>query len=155
MRRLGLVLLLFTLLLGASTASADWRWADPNIKKPKAHILSCKTSVCKKRAKRVAKLKLKLKIAKYHYQKEREWHLWTKRYIPPCTWYGESGPGPPYARYRYTLPNSRGSEAFGKFQMMPGTYHSRAKYHDWSPLDQEIASRREFWANGTLPWEAC
>lgn len=155
MRRLVLVTLLFTLLLGTSSASADWRWADPDIKQPNAHIFSCKTTACKHKAKRIAKIKLKLKKLQYHYKKEREWHRWITRYIPDCTWLGESGPGPPYARFRYTLPNSLGSDAFGKFQMMPGTYHSRAKYHDWSPLDQEIASRKEFRINGTGPWEGC
>lgn len=148
-------LILLILFVVPTTAQADWRWAQPSIKPVKPKIFDCKTSTCKKKAKHVAKLKFKLKTAKYHYKKEREWTRWTNRYIPPCTWYGESGPGPEFARYRYTLPNSSGSGALGKFQMMPGTYHSQAKYHDWSALDQEIAARREYWVHGTAPWEAC
>ena len=67
----------------------------------------------------------------------------------------ESGVGPQFASFRYFVWNTSGSGARGKYQMMPGTYASRAKYGDWSPLDQEIAGRREFFANGTGPWEAC
>lgn len=139
----------------ATPASADWRWADPAIKPPKPHSGACKTSMCKKKAKRIAVLKFKIKVAKYHYKKEREWTRWVNRYIPSCTWYGESGPGPAYARWRYTVPNSTGSGAFGKFQMMPGTYFSFDTYGDWSPLDQEIAGHRLYWSQGTSPWEAC
>jgi len=152
---LAVLVALCTCSMLAAPAQADWRWADPTIKKVKPAIFDCKTSACKKKAKKIAKVKFKLKKLKFHYKREREWHRWTTRYIPDCTWYGESGVGPKYAKYRYTLPNSTGSGAFGKFQFMPGTYHSRAKYHDWSPLDQEIAARREFWANGIFPWENC
>ncbi len=152
MKRFALIPLLF---FGISApAQADWRWADPDIKKVKPNFL-CDTSLCKKKAKRIVKLKIKLKIAQYHNKREREWTTWTNRYIPSCTWYGESGTGPEYARVRYVTPNAQGSGAYGKFQFMPGTYFNRAKYYDWSPLDQEIAARREFWANGTAPWEAC
>lgn len=139
----------------AAPASADWRWADPTIKPVKPKIFDCKIKLCQKKAKRVATLKYRLKVAKYSYKKEREWQRWINQYIPACTWYGESGPGPEFAAWRYAVPNTMGSSARGKYQMMPGTYSSRARYFDWSPLDQEIAGHREFWANGTSPWEAC
>ena len=153
--RLAFAILCTCALLVTPASAADWRWAAPDIKKVKPHIFDCKTKVCKKKAKRIARLKTRLKIAKYHYKKEREWVRWTSRYIPPCTWYGESGTGPEYAPVRYVTLNQAGSGAFGKFQFMPGTYHSVAKYHDWTPLDQEIAARRLYWRQGTTPWSAC
>lgn len=88
-------------------------------------------------------------------RRAREWRYWTRLYIPRCTWYGESGPGAEFAKWRYSVMNTGGSGARGKFQFMPGTYHAFAKYHDWSPLDQEIAARRLFSAQGTSPWSAC
>jgi hypothetical protein len=100
-------------------------------------------------------MRYRVKVRLYHKHRLKEWNLWTSRYIPRCTWYGESGFGPQYARYRYTLPNSQGSGAYGKFQFKPNTYFSRAKYGDWSPLDQEIAARREYYANNTYPWANC
>lgn len=138
----------------STPAYADWRWATPEVKKPKPRFF-CHTHECHKVAKHVARVKYRLKVARTHYAKIREWTRWTHRYIPACTWYGESGTGPKYARYRYVMPNFTGSGAYGKFQMMPGTYHSQAKYHDWSALDQEIAARREYWAHGTIPWANC
>lgn len=156
MRQLG-ILLLFTLsftLLGAPSAEADWRWAKPDLKEKKV-IYSCGTMKCIKKTYLKQKRHFKKRVARYHKRRLQEWRHWTKLFIPFCTWYGESGTGPEYARYRYTLPNAQGSGAHGKFQMMPGTYHSRAKYHDWSALDQEIAARREYWANGTAPWTNC
>jgi hypothetical protein len=154
MRSLNVILLCFLFLCLPPVAQADWRWAEPNIKvepvKPK-----CKSGECRKAAKRVNKAKLRYREALYDLHKTEEWTHWTSLYIPRCTWYGESGYGPEYARYRYTMPNSQGSGALGKFQFMPGTYHSRAKYHDWSALDQEIASRREYWVHGTAPWANC
>jgi hypothetical protein len=141
-------------LLVPSTAEADWRWADPVFEKQKVSYF-CDSLQCIKASYKKQKEKFQRKVARYHRRKLREWRKWTNYYIPFCTWYGESGVGPEYAPYRYTLPNSGGSGAYGKFQFMPGTYHNRAKYHDWSPLDQEIAARREFWANGTAPWANC
>jgi hypothetical protein len=94
-------------------------------------------------------------VRRHNERRLKEWKHWTNLFIPSCTWYGESGPGPPFARWRYYVPNSSGSSAYGKYQMMPGTYASRAKYGDWSPLDQEIAGHREYFANGTGPWQAC
>lgn len=155
MKRFVLVLLIFTTAL-VTPAQADWRWADPKFKKVKIGIVCYENhSQCFKSAKRRMRAQYQLRIKKYHARKLKEWKHWISLYIPDCTWYGESGVGPKYARYRYTLPNSTGSGALGKFQFMPGTYHSRAKYHDWSPLDQEITARREFWAHGTSPWTNC
>lgn len=137
-----------------NAAHADWRWAPPELKKQKV-VFSCSTMECIKQAYKQAKRKHHLRVKRHNARRLKEWKQWSRLYIPTCTWYGESGPGPQFARFRYTVPNSSGSGAFGKYQMMPGTYHSRAKYHDWSPLDQEIAGHREFHANGTSPWEAC
>lgn len=153
MKRLSAALLFFCIVL-VQPASADWRWAPPTLEKKKV-VFKCATMRCINKAYKKAKNRYKLRVRRYHQRRLKEWKHWTRLFIPACTWYGESGTGPEYARYRYTMPNSAGSGAFGKFQMMSGTYHSRAKYHDWSPLDQEIAARREFWANGTGPWEAC
>lgn len=135
-------------------AKADWRWADPQLKKQRV-VFHCNNPKCIKRAYKKAMKRYKLRVRRYHHRRLAEWKYWVRLYIPTCTWYGESGYGPQYARYRYTMPNSMGSGAYGKFQMMASTYHSRAKYHDWSPLDQEIAARREFWAHGTAPWTNC
>lgn len=154
MQSLRLILLCFIFVGLPSTAHADWRWADPKIE-VKPIKTKCKTGECHRTVKLVTKAKLRYRIFLYNLHKTEEWAHWTSLYIPSCTWYGESGYGPEYARYRYTMPNSTGSGAIGKFQFMPGTYHSRAKYHDWSPLDQEIAARREYWAHGTAPWENC
>jgi hypothetical protein len=154
MRRLVCSTLLF-MVVGVSPAMADWRWSAPKLEKPKIHLYDCKTSVCKKKAKTVAALQLKLKVAQYDYTKEREWDRWVKRYVPNCSWYGESGYGAEYSPVRYTMPNSTGSGAYGKFQFMPGTYFSFAVYRDWSPLDQEIAARHLYWDQGTAPWANC
>lgn len=154
MKRLGLILLLLT-VTGTTPAYADWRWADPKYKQPKLRLYNCHTQQCKTKAKRVAELNLKLKIAQYHWRKEREWNRWIKRYIPSCTWYGESGTGPEFSPARYVMPNATGSGAYGKFQFMPGTYRIFGIYKDWSPLDQEIASRRLYGAQGTSPWANC
>lgn len=146
---------LCAILFTVETASAaDWRWKTPKmtVKKSKPR---CDTYQCTRQARHITKLKLRLKKARFKARRQAEWTKWTRMYIPQCTWYGESGTGPEYSRARYTMPNSTGSGAYGKFQFMSGTYHNRAKYHDWSPLDQEIAARREFWANGTAPWTNC
>lgn len=153
MKRFIFVLLLFTLLL-ASPAQGDWRWAKPHFKQHRV-VSSCDTLQCIKSAHiRTRSQKLR-KITKYNHFRNRQWTHWTSLYIPDCTWYGESGVGPEYARYRYTMPNQSGSGALGKFQFMSGTYHSNAKFHDWSALDQEIAARREYWKHGTQPWSNC
>lgn len=135
-------------------ADADWRWADPKLKsKPVAAW--CESYQCIKTAHKQSKLRYKRRVQRYHDRKQIEWMHWTAMYIPDCTWYGESGTGAEYARYRYILPNSTGSGAYGKFQFMPGTYHANAKYHDWSALDQEIAARREYWKHDIYPWQGC
>lgn len=154
MKRLGVLLLLFVPLWAPSVSKADWRWAKPNLKHQTVKY-HCATLKCIRHTYVKEKHRFKKRVKRYNQRRLREWRRWTRLYIPACTWYGESGTGPQYARYRYTLPNSTGSGAYGKFQMMPGTYHSRAKYHDWSPLDQEIAARREYWAHGTSPWANC
>lgn len=154
MRSLGLILLCFLVLKLSATAQADWRWADPKIKVEPVRT-KCKSGECFRTVKQVTQAKLRYRIAQYNLRKLEEWVHWVSLYIPRCTWYGESGYGPQYARYRYTMPNANGSGAFGKYQFMPSTYYSRAKYGDWSPLDQEIAARREYWAHGTAPWANC
>jgi hypothetical protein len=151
MKRIGLILLLFT-LVAAAPASADWRWAPP---KKQTVTYRCNSLKCFKHTYYKAVHRYKKRVARLDKKRQREWNHWAKLYIPTCTWYGESGTGPQFAPYRYTLPNSGGSGAYGKYQMMPGTYHSRAKYHDWTPLDQEIAGHREYYANGTGPWSNC
>jgi hypothetical protein len=153
-KRLGLLFLLFVLLMTPSVSRADWRWHGP-IFKPHKVTYSCATLQCIRHTYVKEKRRYKKRVARYNRRRLNEWKYWSTRYIPDCTWYGESGTGPRYARYRYTMPNAMGSGAYGKYQMMPGTYHSRAKYHDWSPLDQEIAAHREYWANGTSPWANC
>lgn len=157
-----LLLFLLALMLGAAIflfaqfddAEADWRWAKPHFKTQYVAIW-CDTPQCIHMAHKKAKQQRQRKIHRYNVRKRAEWRYWTRLYIPTCTWYGESGVGPQFAVYRYYLPNSTGSGAFGKYQMMSGTYHSRAEYHDWTPLDQEIAGHREFWAHGTYPWANC
>lgn len=136
------------------SANADWRWAKPHFKTKKVAVF-CDTSQCVKHAHIRARSQRRAKVARYNHRKRQEWNHWTSLYIPDCIWYGESGVGPEYARYRYTLPNSGGSGAYGKFQFMSGTYFNNAKYGDWSPLDQEIAARREYWRHGSTPWSNC
>lgn len=153
MKSIGLLTLSFALLL-SSPASADWRWAKPTLKKQTVRY-SCNTMKCIRQSYLREKKRYERRVARYDKRRLKEWKHWTSLYIPQCTWYGESGTGPQFARYRYTLPNSQGSGAFGKYQFMPGTYHNFAKYHDWSPLDQEIAGHRTYHAQGTGPWSAC
>lgn len=153
MRRFTFWLLWFTLLI-AAPASADWRWAPPHFRAHKV-TYSCATYKCIRHTYLKEKHRYRSKVASYNQRRLSEWRHWTQLYIPTCTWYGESGYGPKYSRIRYTMPNQGGSGAYGKFQMMPSTYHSDAKYHDWSPLDQEIAGRREYWKHGTSPWQNC
>ena len=153
MKRLGLMTLLFA-LLSVSPAAADWRWSTPKLKKQTV-TYSCDNLDCIKKSYKREVKRYKKRVARVNKLRLKEWKHWTGIPIPQCTWYGESGTGPEYSPARYTMPNSTGSGAYGKFQMMPGTYHNRAKYHDWSALDQEIASRREFAANGTQPWANC
>lgn len=137
-----------------STSQADWRWAPP---KMKAHTVTykCDNMQCLKKTYMKERKRLAKKIARYNKRRLREWKHWSVLPIADCTWYGESGRGPRFARIRYVTPNSAGSGAYGKYQMMSGTYHNQAKYHDWSALDQEIAGHKEFWAHGTAPWSNC
>lgn len=141
-------------LISAPASQADWRWADPKIKVKKVKPV-CTSLECRKAARIQTREVHKAKVKYYHARKRAEWKSWTRLHIPNCTWYGESGTGPEYAKHRYVMPNSTGSGAYGKFQFMTTTYHNVAKYHDWSPLDQEIAARREYWARGTGPWTNC
>jgi hypothetical protein len=154
MKRAGILALLILLVVCVPTASADWRWAQPKLKKQTV-TYHCDTLECIETTYKKAKQRYKKRVARVNKLRLKEWKHWTGLYIPQCTWYGESGVSAEYARVRYTMPNSTGSGAYGKFQMMPGTYHNRAKYHDWSPLDQEIAGHREYEANGTQPWSNC
>lgn len=145
----------FALMIFAPGDSrADWRWAPAQFK-PHKIAYKCSDLKCLRKTYLKERTRLKHKIKLHDAKRLREWNHWTKLYIPQCTWYGESGQGPQFARYRYSVPNSQGSGAYGKYQMMPGTYHNRAKYHDWSPLDQEIAGHREYFSNGTSPWSNC
>ena len=143
----------FVLVL-AENSKADWRWAPPNLEKRKV-VFYCNTTQCITRTYRRALRRHRLRVRRYNQRRLHEWNNWANLYIPDCTWYGESGFGPKFARYRYFMPNATGSGAYGKYQFMPNTYHSQAKYHDWSPLDQEIAGHREYWAHGTAPWANC
>jgi hypothetical protein len=147
-------LLVLIAWVGASPASADWRWAAPKLKPQTIHY-SCSTMECINKAFAKEKQRYKKRVVRYDKRRLQEWKHWSRLYIPQCTWYGESGTSSQFARVRYTMPNSGGSGAYGKYQMMPGTYFSRAKYGDWSPLDQEIAGHREYMANGTGPWANC
>jgi hypothetical protein len=153
MKRFIMTLLIFSTQL-ISPAQADWRWGPPNIKAHKV-TYKCNSMTCLRQTYLKERKKLKRKIVRHNRRRLQEWKHWSRLFIPTCTWYGESGTGPQFATYRYTLPNSTGSGAFGKYQMMSGTYHNRAKYHDWSPLDQEIAGHKEYYANGTSPWTNC
>lgn len=149
-----LVLLMLFTFAPAQAAHSDWRWKTPKMKVKRVKPV-CDSYQCHVVAKIRTRENLRAKIAHFNRLKLAEWHMWTKLYIPDCTWYGESGFGPKYSRKRYTMPNSSNSGAYGKFQFMPGTYRANAKYGDWSPLDQEIAVRREYWKHGIYPWQRC
>jgi hypothetical protein len=154
MKRLTFIAVMLSFFISAAPAQADWRWAPPKLKERKVSY-SCSTMTCIRNTYLREKRLYKKKVAAHDKRRLKEWKLWTGRYIPRCTWYGESGHGPQYAKHRYTMPNSSGSGAYGKYQFMPGTYFSVGKYKDWSPLDQEIAARREYWRHGTQPWTNC
>lgn len=149
-----LFIIVCVLLVQTSSASADWRWASPHFKTKRVKPV-CDSYQCFAAARVQTKRNRKARIKHYNLRKRNEWRMWTSLYIPDCTWYGESGYGPKYARVRYTMPNSMNSGALGKYQFMPGTYSANAKYGDWSPLDQEIAARREYWKHGVQPWSNC
>jgi hypothetical protein len=153
MKLLLLIAVMLALFIPAS-AQADWRWETPKFKMKKIKP-ACSARACRVLARKQAKAVRRARIKYFNARRRAEWRTWTRLYIPRCTWYGESGTGPKYAKYRYTMPNSSGSGAFGKFQFMPGTYFSVGKYKDWSPLDQEIAARKEYWRHGTEPWTNC
>jgi hypothetical protein len=154
MLRLGILLLLIALLGTSPAAADDWRWSKPSLKKQTIKY-SCDSLKCIRDTYTKEKRRYKRRVARYDQRRLQEWKHWAHLYIPTCTWYGESGFGPQFSPIRYTMPNSQGSGAYGKYQMMSGTYHNRAKYHDWSPLDQEIAGHKEYYANGTAPWTNC
>lgn len=106
--------------------------------------------------KRVKQRELKEARERKRQRLVREWRYWSRQPIAACTWMNESGDYlPQFHPRRYTMPNSQGSGAYGKYQMMPGTYYAYAKYGDWSRLDQEIAAHRLYWAQGTSPWSGC
>jgi hypothetical protein len=154
MKRLVALLLFTAVLVMPATASADWRWAPPHFKKAKISFY-CDDLQCIKRAYLKARKHHIIKVKHYNQRRLKEWRHWTAMYIPDCTWYGESGFGAEFDPARYTMPNSEGSGALGKYQMMSATYHDDAKYHDWSPLDQEIAGHIEYAKHGTSPWTNC
>lgn len=153
MKRFVFALLIFSAGL-VTPAKADWRWHPPKLKKQKI-VFHCGDMACISSTYKKAKHQYKLRVQRYNKRRLQEWKHWIAIPIPACTWYGESGTATEFARSRYTVPNSEGSGAFGKYQLMPGTYQNRAKYGDWSPLDQEIAGHREFQANGIGPWANC
>lgn len=154
MKRLVLFVPTLVFFIPAAPAHADWRWKTPHIKTKKVKPV-CNSRLCYILARTRTKANHRARIKHFNEIKLAEWRMWTKIPIPDCTWYGESGTGPEYARYRYTMPNSTGSGAYGKFQFMPSTYFSSGKYDDWSPLDQEIAARQEYWKHGVSPWSNC
>lgn len=156
MRRFAVFLTTVLVLAGfsAGAAHADWRWAAPNYHLGKLKV-GCSSAKCYHDAKVRRRHRLETRIYHYNLRKHREWLHWTSLYIPTCTWYGESGYGPQYSSVRYTMPNSGHSGAYGKYQFMPRTYFASGKYDDWSPLDQEIAARVEFWKHSTSPWANC
>lgn len=147
------LMLLLVSLCAPEVAASDWRWAEPKLKVKKVKPV-CKYRICKKLAKIQTKANHKARVKYYHAKKLNEWKTWTRIPIPRCTWYGESGTGPAYAKHRYTMPQFDGS-AYGKFQFERPTYISSGKYDDWSPLDQEIAARIEYWKHGIFPWTNC
>lgn len=153
MKRLAFLAVLFA-LLGAQPASADWRWAHPHLRKQTV-TYHCDSMKCLRQTYIKAKHRYQKRVARYDKRRLQEWKHWTRLYIPQCTWYGESGTSAQFARIRYTIPNAQGSGAYGKYQFMSGTYHTYAKYHDWTPLDQEIAGHRAYWDQGTEPWANC
>jgi len=154
MRRLAILIVPFALLGISTSASADWRWAPPHFQKHRITYY-CDTMICVKQTYIKERNRYHRKLVRYNKRRLHEWNHWAHLYIPLCTWYGESGYGPQFSPVRYVTPNSQGSGAYGKYQFMSGTYHSVAKYHDWSPLDQEIAGHREYWRAGTSPWTNC
>lgn len=154
MKRLIPIVLMLPLSIPTASANADWRWKTPHVKTKKVKPV-CNFRLCRILARKQAKAIRRARIKHFNALKLAEWHTWTEIPIPDCTWNGESGTGPEYARSRYTMPNSTGSGAYGKFQFMPDTYFASGKYDDWSPLDQEIAARQEYWKHGISPWANC
>jgi hypothetical protein len=132
----------------------DWRWAPPHLRKQTV-TYHCADLKCIRQTYVREKHRYLKRVKRYDKRRLHEWNHWAHLYIPACTWYGESGTGPQFAPYRYVLPNSHGSGALGKYQMMPGTYGTFAKYFDWSALDQEIAGHKLYWDQGTGPWTNC
>lgn len=124
---------------------------NERIRKIHKHYPMCQTWECARRV-RIRRQH------RAHLRYEREWSYWSGLYIPSCTWANESSGGyygEQFARWRYSVMNSIGSGARGKYQMMPGTYVAYGKYDDWSMLDQEIAAHLLYQAQGTAPWSGC
>jgi hypothetical protein len=153
-----LLIIIVLSFIYTSTASADWRWSSPQLKKQTA-VYHCSTFKCIRKTYLSQRKRLKHRIYKYNTRRLVEWKKWISAPIADCTWAGESSPPGDYtgqfASYRYTVLNSQGSDARGKYQMMPDTYSSYAKYGDWSPLDQEIAGHKLYADQGIYPWKSC
>lgn len=85
------------------------------------------------------------------------WAYFKSHPMPYCTWGHESGEGvpewPPSARY--TTPNSQGSGAYGKYQIMPSIWVANGGGASWAPLEQERVARNLYAARGTQPWSGC
>lgn len=106
--------------------------------------------------------RVKAKIRHRHQVRVRRAHERVFEYykhhdpMPTCTYVGESSPpgdySHPFGAHRYTVSNSQGSGAYGKYQMMPRTYATYARWHDWSPADQELSAHRLYHHEGLWPW---
>lgn len=93
------------------------------------------------------------------------WAHYRAHPMPACTWLYESGEGagpewPPSPRYR--VPNSTGSSASGKFQILDstwiaygGTYRGYRSPAASPPLEQEKVARRVYAGQGIGAWAAC
>jgi hypothetical protein len=158
MKRFLVVLVLLFAVFSTTPSSANWRWASPKLKERKV-TYSCADYKCLKKTYIHERHILRARIKIYNKHRAAEWKHWIAQPIADCTWAGESSPpgdtSGQFARYRYSVRNSSGSDAYGKYQMMPGTYSTYAKYFDWSPLDQEIAAHRLYTDSSTGPWASC
>lgn len=158
MRKLVMFIAVLSSVWVVSSASADWRWAPPKLKAQTA-TYHCNTFKCIHHTYLSQRKRLKHRIDKYNAHRRAEWKRWVSMPIANCTWGGESSPpgdfSGQFARYRYYVHNSAGSDAYGKYQMMPQTYAYYAKYGNWSPLDQEIAAHKLYADQGTGPWSSC
>ena len=159
----GLIVLAVVMAIAAAGGLAyDGQAAD-------ARTAGYSTSCDRGCVERVKKRELREARQRRRERRRREWKRTIAKPVPQCIWLGESGAPRPghgrglqeFARWRYRVRNggSLGGPiegvAYGKFQFMPSTYRSVAKYGDWSKLDQEIAARRLLAQKGTGPWQAC